>query len=117
MQKRTLTVTFLRSVTASAVPDTVEVTVTPLATALDATDNTILLGSPQTQTVLLTDQANSLTFSLVPSEVEELNVPLPYRIAWREKYTGRQYTYDFLMPDADTDFSDLEGLGKILAVR
>lgn len=36
------------------------------------------------------------------------------RIAWREKYMGRQYTQDFVMPDYDCDYDDLQDLGNII---
>jgi hypothetical protein len=40
---------------------------------------------------------------------------MPYRIAWRERYTGKQFSADFSMPNADTNFADLHGLGLIQA--
>lgn len=116
MQKRTLTVTFERAVTA-ATPATMEVTVTPLVTTTNPVANTVLTGGPQTRVVLLANATTTTTFSLVPSNHPDLDDTITYRIGWRERYTGHQYSADFTMPDADTNFADLASLGRILAVR
>lgn len=108
MQKRTLTVRFGRAVTAD-VPNTMVVTVTPLATASDLLSNVTFVGGPQTRTVLLANEVNVVAFSLVPSTAAGLTEPMPYRIAWRERTGGRQETHDFLMPDHDVEFADLGG--------
>jgi hypothetical protein len=112
MQKRTLTVRFGRAVTA-AVPNTMEVTVTPLATASDPASNVTFVGGPQTRTVLLANEVNVVTFSLVPSTAAGLTEPMPYRIAWRDRTGGRQETHDFLMPDHDVEFADLGSGGGV----
>lgn len=111
--RRRLTITFQRSITAGR-PNTMEVTVLPLTSpsspALDGT----LVGGPQTQTILLGNAANPVFFDLVPSDHPELAARVLYRIGWRERYLGRQYTHDFVMPDADVDFDDLDSLEAIL---
>jgi hypothetical protein len=116
MQKRTLTLSFERSVTA-ATPNTIEVTVIPLVTTTNPVSNTILISGPQTRVLLLANSITTTTFSLVPSNHVDLDESIVYRIAWRERYTGSQYTADFTMPDADTNYADLAGLGRILMVR
>ena len=116
MQKRTLTVSFERAVTAGT-PNTIEVTLIPLVTTSNPVSNTILISGPQNRVVLLANDVTTTTFSLVPSDHADLDEPIVYRIAWREKYTGSQYTADFTMPDADTNYADLAGLGRILMVR
>lgn len=114
--RRTLTVTFERAVSA-AVPNTMEVTVTPLVTTVNAAANTVLAGGPQTRQVLLANDTTTTTFSLVPSQHADLDEVIVYRIAWRERHVGHQFSADFTMPDADTNFADLAGLGRILAIR
>ena len=116
MQKRTLTITFERAVTA-ATPNTMEVTITPLVTTTNPVANTVLTGGPQTRVVLLANDTTTTTFALVPSNHVDLDDPITYRIAWRERYTGHQFSADFTMPDADTNFADLASLGRILAIR
>jgi len=109
IQKRTLTVRFGRSENANT-PNTVEVTVMALATVSDTVSNVTFIGGPQTQVVLLANDTNTVTFSLVPSDAAGMTEPIKYRIAWRERFIGRQYTYDFYMPDANSEFADLEML-------
>lgn len=113
MQKRALTINFQRSVTAGK-PNELEVAVAPLsepnAPPLDVT----LAGLKDTRTILLANEINPVVFELVPTDHPDLTERLTYRIAWREKYMGRQFTKDFVMPDFDTDFDDLEDLGNII---
>jgi hypothetical protein len=116
MQKRTLTVSFERAVYAG-IPNTVEVTIIPLATPTNPVANTVLVGGGQTRVVLLANEVTTVTFTLVPSDHVDLDETLTYRIAWRDRYGGHQYSADFTMPDADTNFADLASLGRILAVR
>lgn len=116
MQKRTLTIVFERAVYAG-IPATVEITVIPLAVPTNPVSNTVLVGGPQTQVVLLANTTTTVTVSLVPSGHPDLDETLPYRIAWRERYTGHQYSADFVMPDADTYFGDLAFLGCILSTN
>jgi hypothetical protein len=106
IQRRTLTIRFDRAITA-AVPNTMEVTLTPLATTSDAASNVTFVGGPQTKIVRLAADVNVVTFSLVPSTAVGLTEPMPYRIAWRERYLGRQTSYDFVMPDRNVDLVDL----------
>jgi hypothetical protein len=115
MQKRTLTVRFGRAVTADT-PNTMEVTVIPLAAPTDSNSNVTFVGGPQTKNILLANTTNIVTFSLVPSTAAGLNVPVPYRIAWRERLTGRQETYEFMMPDRDAEFASLSSSYVLPAV-
>lgn len=114
MTKRTLTVQFSRAIT-SDYPGTMEVSVIPLSTAGNSTTNAVFVGGPQVKTVLLANEVNSVTFDLVPSEDPDLDTVLTYRIAWRDRYLGRQYTTDFTMPDQDVEFADLGSLGNIIS--
>lgn len=113
LPRRTLTVSFQRSITAG-VPATMEVAVNPLAEPSSPADDVTLVGGPQTQTVLLDNEVNPVTFDLVPSDAPGLSGRLLYRIAWRERYLGRQFVRDFVMPDADVNFADLEDLGEVI---
>lgn len=115
VQRRALTFNFEKSVILETnTPNEIEVAVAPLtepnAPNLDAS----LVGPTQTQSVLLNQQNNTAIFYLVATDNPELTDRVPYRAAWREKYMGRQYTYDFVMPDFDTDFDSLEDLGNII---
>jgi hypothetical protein len=74
MQKRTLTLTFERAVYAST-PNTMEVTIIPLTTPYNGTANTVLVGGGQTKVILLANDTNTVTFSLVPSNHVELSRP------------------------------------------
>ena len=112
LPRRTLTVSFERAVSA-AVPNTIEVTITPLVTTVNSTANTVLGGGSQTRVVLLANDVVTTTFSLIPSEHDELDQVIVYRIAWRDRFAGSQYSADFTMPDADTNYADLAGLGRI----
>lgn len=112
VQKRALTVNFQRAVTGDGPPVVMEVAVNPLASPsapnLDAT-----LVTRETQDVLLSEDAQ-VVFYLVPTDHPELDQRVPYRIAWREKYMGRLFVQDFVMPDFDVDFDDLQELGNII---
>jgi len=112
VQKRALTVNFQRAVSGDGPPVVMEVAVNPLASPsapnLDAT-----LVTRETQDVLLAEDA-SVVFYLVPTDHPDLDQRVPYRIAWREKYMGRLFTQDFVMPDFDVDFDDLHDLGNII---
>lgn len=116
MQKRTLTVTFERAVRAG-VPNRMEITLTPLEVAVNAEDGTVLTGGPQTKILVLDNDTNSITFELVPSEHPDLDQEISYRIAWRERYLGKQYTTEFTMPDQDVNFAELASMGRVLSIR
>lgn len=111
--RRTLTVTFERSITAG-IPNTMEIVVIPLSEPDAPELNVSLVGGPQSQTVVLANAANHVTFELVPTDSPFLDQRVIYRIGWRERFLGRQYTYDFAMPDADVNFADLDDLEAIL---
>lgn len=113
MIQRKLTVDFRRSVTGGK-PKVMEVAVTPLTEPSSPTDNATLVGGVAVKEVLLNDTVNAVDFALVPTDAVGLTERVPYRIAWREKYMGRQFTYDFVMPDFDVNFDDLESLGNII---
>lgn len=112
LPKRTLTVNFQRSVTAGQA-DLLEVTVTPLAEP-SAPSQSSLVGFSTTQMVALSDESNAVEFELVPTDHPDLTERVLYRIAWRRRYLGRQYVKDFVMPDFDVAFEDLEELGNII---
>lgn len=116
MDKRTLTFVFERSVDAS-IPETIEVTVSPLVTTVNSAEGTVVFGGAQTRVVLLANDTVSVSFDLIPSEHPDLDEVITYRVAWRERYGRHQYTSDFTMPDQDISFSALAGLGRILSAR
>lgn len=111
--RRTLTVNFERSITAG-VPNTMEVAVTPLSEPNAPEIDLSLVGGTQVQLIVLTNQTNPVSFDLVPTDSPALDQRVIYRIAWRERFMGKQYTHDFVMPDADTNFADLDNLGNLL---
>ena len=113
--KRTLTFHFPRSVsTASQLPQTLEVIIVPLSDP-SAPDQGTYVGGLQKQNVLLDDDDNVISFSLVPTASPDLLAPVTYRVAWREgSVIGRTFTYDFAMPDADIRFDELADLGQII---
>lgn len=113
MQKRTLTINFERSVTAG-VPNTIEVAIAPLSEPNAPSENVTLVGGTQTQVIVLDNEINPAVFELVPSDAAELSSRVLYRIAWRQRYLGRQYVKDFVMPDFDCSFDDLDDLGSII---
>ena len=113
LPRRTLTVNFQRSV-AAGVPATMEVAVAPLAEPSSPGDDVTLVGGTQTRVVLLDDEVTPVEFDLVPSDAPGLSGRVLYRIAWRERYLGRQFVRDFVMPDADVSFADLEDLGEVI---
>lgn len=113
LPRRTLTVSFQRSITAGT-PNTMEVSVAPLAEPSSPGSDVTLVGGTQTQVVLLGNEVTPVEFDLVPSDAPGLAGRLLYRIAWRERYLGRQFVRDFVMPDADVSFSDLEDLGQVI---
>jgi hypothetical protein len=113
LPRRTLTVSFQRSI-AAGVPRTMEVSVAPLAEPSSPSDDATLVGGTQTQVLLLDNEVNPITFDLVPSDAPGLSGRLLYRIAWRERYLGRQFVRDFVMPDSNVNFADLEDLGDII---
>ena len=112
LPKRTLTVNFQRSVTAGQA-DLLEVTVTPPAEP-SAPSQSSLVGFSTTQVVVLADESNAVEFELVPTDHPGLTERVLYRIAWRHRYLGRQYVKDFVMPDFDVAFEDLEELGNVI---
>lgn len=112
LPRRTLTVTFQRSVT-GGIPATMEVVVVPLSTPQSPAVDASVVGGPQRQLVVLDDDA-VVVFQLVPTDHPDLDQRVLYRIAWRERFLGRQYTHDFVMPDSDVAFADLDDLGAVL---
>lgn len=113
MHTRTLTINFQRSITAG-VPNTMEVAIAPLNDPGAPSSNALLVGGTQVQTIVLANEVNTVTFNLVPTDLPELTSRVTYRAAWRERYMGRQYTQDFVMPDFNVVFADLEELGNII---
>jgi hypothetical protein len=113
IQKRTLTVNFQRSITAG-VPNTMEVAVTPLSEPRAPEQDLSLVGGTQNRVVVLANETTPVSFELVPTDSPELDQRVIYRIAWRERFLGRQYTHDFVMPNANVNFADLSDLGSIL---
>jgi len=113
VQKRALTINFERAVSAGT-PSVMEVAVAPLAEPNAPHQDVTLVGGTQVQSILLDNEVNPAVFLLVPTDHPDLTERVTYRIAWREKYMGRQYTNDFVMPDFDVSYDDLEDLGAII---
>lgn len=111
--RRTLTVTFERSITAG-VPNEMEIVVIPLSEPGAPEADLSLVGGPQSQTIVLANANNYVEFRLVPTDSPQLDQRVLYRIGWRERFLGRQYTRDFTMPDTDVNFADLDELGAVL---
>lgn len=107
--RRRLTFNFERSVGATGRPNTMEVVVGALANPTSAVTNTTFVDDPQSQTVILGGDVNTCYFDLIPTDDPSLSERLLYRASWRSSYLGKQYTYDFAMPDRDSDFDDLFG--------
>lgn len=109
-----LTFNFDRAVTWSngqQVPELMEVAVIPLANP-SYPDQGTYVGGLQTQTVLLTNTTNSVSFNLVPSYAAGLTEPVLYRAEWRQGgVTGRTTSQDFAMPGQDVAWDQLDLLG------
>lgn len=112
---RELTVNFARSVNADQTPQILQVVVTPLSTPTSAPAGAVFVEAPVARDVLLGNTVNDVVFRLVPSDLAGLTERLLYRIAWRTGgVTGRTFTYDFAMPDADLTFEQLNSLNYII---
>ena len=113
MVKRRLTINFQRSIKAGK-PQVMEVAIAPLGNPSSPNNDATLVGGTQSQDVLLWNDNNPVVFDLVPTDSPDLTDRLLYRIAWREKFMGRQFTQDFTMPDFDCEFDDLQNLGSLI---
>ena len=111
--KRTLTIHFHRAIT-DPKQETLEVVVTPLATANHPQRDQTILGLKQTRKVTLREPVTVVTFELTPSYQIGLDQPILYRIAWRRGSFGRIESHEFAMPDQNVDFDDLLDLGHII---
>lgn len=114
--RRTLTVRLQRPATSltDSSPVEYEVAVIPLATPSSSDGDATLLTKPDVRTVLVGTGVATVTFELIPTDNPTLSERLTYRLAYREKYMGRVITKDFVMPDFDVDFDDLENLGNLI---
>ena len=112
---RDLTVNFARSVKSDGVtPEAVRVVLTALSTPSHTPTGT-LVQAPDSQEILLGAATTAITFSVVPSNHPDLTESVRYRIAWRVGGpTGRTYTYDFAMPDADISFEEIVSLDYVI---
>lgn len=113
---RRLTVNFARSVnTTTQIPVTMQVVLTPLAPATSVLAGGTFVEAPVAREVVLSATVNSVVFRLVPTDLPGLSQRVLYRIAWRPGgVTGRTFTYDFAMPDADVSFEQLNSLGYVI---
>jgi hypothetical protein len=111
-----LTVNFARSVnTTTQIPVTMQVVLTPLAPTTSVLAGGTFVEAPVAREVVLSATVNSVVFRLVPTDLPGLSQRVPYRIAWRSGgVTGRTFTYDFAMPDADLSFEQLNSLGYVI---
>lgn len=116
--RRNLTFNFGRSVrivNGQSVAQTMEVSVTPLATPSAPDADLTLVGGVQEQTVLLNNGVNTAVFELVPSNAPGLTEPMNYLVAFRQGgITGALTTTPFAMPDADVAWDDMADLGNII---
>lgn len=113
LNTRALTVHLQRAVIGDGPPTLYEVAVNPLSTPSSPSANATLVAR-DSQDVLVGNDVVNVVFNLVPTDDPGLTERVTYRIAWREKYMGRMFTQDFVMPDFDVDFDDLEDLGNII---
>ena len=107
--RRRLRFRFERSVAVTGQPNTMEVVVGALSNPTSGVTNTTFVDAPQSQSVVLGDAVNTCFFDLIPTDDPSLSERLLYRASWRSSYLGKQYTYDFAMPNRDCDFDDLFG--------
>ena len=112
---RDLTVNFARSVKSDGVtPEAVQIVLTALSTPTHVPTGT-LVQAPDTQEILLGAATTTITFSVVPSDHPDLTQRVLYRIAWRVGGpTGRTYTSDFAMPDADITYEEIVSLDYVI---
>lgn len=111
--KRTLTIHFHRAVT-DPKQETLEVVVTPLASANHPDNDQTILGLKQTRKVTLREPVTVISFELTPSYQVGLDRPILYRIAWRRGSFGRIESREFAMPNQNVDFDDLFDMGNII---
>lgn len=112
--KRQLTIHFHRAVT-DPKQETLEVVVTPLASANHPENDQTILGLKQTRKVTLVEPVTVVVFELTPTYQVGLDRPIMYRIAWRRGSFGRIESREFSMPDQNVDFDDLFDLGHIVS--
>lgn len=112
--KRQLTIHFHRAVTDPKL-ETLEVVVTPLASANHPDNDQTILGLKQTRKVTLREPVTTVAFELTPTHQIGLDRPIMYRIAWRRGSFGRIESREFSMPDQNVDFDDLFDLGHIIS--
>jgi hypothetical protein len=114
----TLTFQFARAVSWTndqQVPQTMEVSVTPLANP-SFPDQGTFVGGVQSQTVLLTDETNNITFNLIPTDAAGLSERVLYVAEWREGgITGRTYSQQFAMPAQNVTWDQLNLLGDYIS--
>lgn len=117
LQTYTLTFNFDRAVTwynGSQVPEEMEVTIIPLANPSFPNMGTYV-GGLQSQTVLLTNTTNTVTFNLVPSNAAGLSQPVNYRAEWRQGgITGRVFSQVFAMPGQNVTWDQLADLSDFV---
>ncbi|QDF18652.1 hypothetical protein SEA_PUPPER_166 [Gordonia phage Pupper] len=115
VQRRALTFNFQRAVTIGEYSraTVLEVAVAPLSSPSSSSLDATLVGGPEVQEVVLSNTVEAV-FYLVPTDDPSLTERVTYRAAWRDKYMGRQHVQDFVMPDFDVDFDDLQNLGQII---
>lgn len=111
--KRQLTIHFHKAVTDPKL-ETLEVVITPLASANHPENDQTILGLKQTRRITLVDPVTEVVFELTPSYQVGLDHPILYRIAWRRGSFGRIESREFAMPDQHVDFDDLFDLGHII---
>lgn len=113
---RQLTFTFPRSVSfPTEKPEVLQVSVIPLASPSAPGQDLTFVDPPAVQDVVLLDTANTAAFMLIPSYWAGLTEPVLYRAQWRTGITGRTFSQDFAMPDADVSFSALGDLGNLIS--
>ena len=114
LPRRNLTFRFPKSVvTATGHPETMVVSVVPLATP-SAPGQGTYVGGVQEAEIVLSQDVNVVLFELLPSDHPTLTERVVYRIGWRSKYLGRETKYDIVMPDQDIFFDQLDDLGAVL---
>lgn len=95
--------------TATGLPEIMDIALQALGSAADPTAGATFAGGVKSAQIELSGPVNSVVFELIPSYSPGLTTPLQYRVMWRAGVMGRTDTFDFVMPDEDLSWEELQG--------